>query len=242
MLVAPGTVVDTTGSPRWEPVRVTARLAEPVINLDVHRIHLDGPAAFSAYLGYVDVHGHHSLPPMRHGSAVDFALPIAAWTAPAPGPVHDLARAADQRMVWGWACSAGAYEDPQWTTVDVRRKPDAEAMHRYAPDRKVHLAAGPLKARNAAQPATLVREIVWWALAGRERLQALLDRVPGLGRLTRHGNGKVLTWRVVHDEDAVTRWRDRAWPDPAGLPGKIRAPYHHHTRAMPCSSGGQGGC
>lgn len=235
MLVEPGTVTDTTGSPRWEPVRVVAHLAEPVINLDAYRIHLDGPAAFAGYLQHVDVHGHHSLPLMGHGQAVDFDLPLATWTALAPSEVHDLARAADPGQVWGWACSAGVYEDPQWTVVDVRRKPDAEAMHRYAPDRKVHLASGPLKARNVAQPATLVREIVWWALADQAALQSLLDRVPGLGRLTRHGNGKVLAWDVVRDEDAHTRWRERVWPDPAGQPEKIRAPYHHHSREMPAA-------
>lgn len=233
MIVAPGTVADTTGDGAWTPVRVVAHLAEPVINLDAHRAHLDGPAAFGAWLQHVAEHGHDSLPPMGH-SVVDFDLPLATWTAPAPGPVHELARAADPAQVWGWACSAAIYPDPAWTVVEVRRRPEEQAMHRYAPDRKVHLAAGPLKARNVAQPAVLTQAVTWWALADPGRLRALLDRVPGLGRLTRHGNGRVARWEVIPDPDAATRWRQRVWPDPAGVPDTIRAPYHHQTRRMPC--------
>lgn len=235
MLVEPGTIVDTTTDSRWTPVRVTAHLAEPIINLDGHACHLDGPAAFAAYLAYTDRHGHHSLPPMGRDSVVDFALPLATWTAPAPGPVHQLARAATPGHVWGWACSAAAADPAAWTVVEVRRKPNSEAMHRYAPDRKVHLATGPLKARNAPHPATIVRTITWWALADPDRLHALLSRVPGLGRHTRHGNGRVHRWEVTPDPRAATLWRRRVWPDPDGTPDTIRAPYHHHTRLMPCT-------
>src|SRR5690606_30994329 len=106
--VEPRTIVDTTTDSRWTHVRATAHLAEPIINLDGHACHLDGPAAFAAYLAYTDRHGHHSLPPMGRDSVVDFALPLATWTAPAPGPVHQLARAATPGHVWGWACSAAA--------------------------------------------------------------------------------------------------------------------------------------
>lgn len=233
-LVEPGTVADTTADGAWAPVRVVAHLAEPVVNLDAHPAHLDGPAAFGAYLAYVAARGHHALPPMTSGSVADFALPMATWTAPAPGPVHELARAADPGMVWGWACSAAVYEDAAWTVVEVRRRPEEQAMHRYAPDRKVHLSAGPLKARNTAYPAVLVRTVTWWALADPAALRALLGRVPGLGRLTRHGSGRVLRWDVVPDPQAAERWRNRTWPSPGGTPGTIRAPYHHHTRRMPC--------
>ena len=96
MLVASGTARDTTGSPRWVPVRVVAHLAEPVLNLAAAPIHLDGPAAFGGYLAHVSTHGHHTLPKMGRDSAVDFDLPLATWTAPAPGGVHELARAADK--------------------------------------------------------------------------------------------------------------------------------------------------
>ena len=233
-LVDPGSVVDTTGDPGWVPVRVVARLAEPVINLDGHPAHLDGPAAWAAFEEYVAVHGHHSLPPMRHDTAVDFMLPMATWTAPAPGEVHELARAADPGLVWGWACSRAHYTPLGYVTVPMRRKPATGEAARYAPDKKWHLAAGPLKARDTPTPAVLTREITWWALANPGELERLLRRVRTLGRHTRHGNGRVLAWEITPDEEARTRWRDRTWPHPGGLPDTIRAPYHHPTRRMPC--------
>lgn len=230
----PHSVADTTGDPRWEPVRVTARLAEPVLGLDSHAAPLDGPVSWGAYLEFVSVHGHGALPAMTDDHAVDFALPLATWTAPAPEGVHELARAADRSRVWGWACSRALYPQPEYTTVPVRRRPAADEAARYTTDRKWHLAAGPLKARDTPHQAVLVREIVWYALGDPEGLQHLLGRVHGLGRHTRHGHGSVLTWEITVDPAARERWRDRPWPDPTGHPTGIRAPYHHPTRKAPC--------
>lgn len=235
-VVDAGTVVDTTGDPSWVPVRVTARLAEPVLNLDAHPLHLDGPAAFGAYLAHTADHGACALPPFGPDSCVDFALPIATWTRPAPGLVHPLALAAEAGMVWGWACSAAVYSPAAWTTVQVRRRPAVDEAARYTRDAKWHLSAGPTKARDVPHAAVITPEICWWALADPDALRRLLGRVRGLGRLTRHGNGRVLSWQVDVDDDARDRWRERTWPDPAGQPGTIRAPYHHPSRRMTCRS------
>lgn len=230
----PHTITDTTGDPRWEPVRVVARLGEPVIGIDGHGMHLDGPVSWGAYQEWVAEHGHDALPAMSDNAAVDFALPLATWTAAAPEGVHDLARAADPGQVWGWACSRAHYTAAGHTTIPVRRRPAVDEAARYATDRKWHLSAGPLKARDTPHPAVLVDQVTWWALADPEALQHLLGRVHALGRHGRHGHGRVLAWTVTVDEAARTRWRERAWPDPGGLPDGIRAPYHHRTRRMPC--------
>uniref|UniRef100_UPI001EF4566D hypothetical protein n=1 Tax=Frankia sp. CIT1 TaxID=2880974 RepID=UPI001EF4566D len=166
--------------------------------------------------------------------AVDFVLPLATWTRAAPGPVHPLAvnRAGD---AWGWACSAARYTPAAQARVEVRRKPAAGPMSRYAPDRKHHVATGPLKARDGLVPAVITPEVIWWALGDPGMVCDLLDRVTHLGRHTRHGHGRILAWDVTVDEKARGRWRERVWPDPAGAPDGIRAPYHHSSRRMPCS-------
>lgn len=228
-------VADTTEEGRWTPVRVTARLGEPVAALDTNPLCLDGPAAWGAFQAWQEAHGTRALPPMGHGQAVDFALPLATWAHPAPEGAHPAACTA-AGLAWGWACSAGVYTPLARTRVQVRRKPETPAMARYAPDRRHHLATGPLKARDTPVPATLATEVGWWALADVDALRPLLARVTHLGRHTRHGHGRVLEWRVEPDEIAWVRWRERPFPDPAGVPGSIRAPYHHHTRRMPCSS------
>lgn len=215
---APG---DTTADPAWAPVVVTARLASAVVNADTHGLHLDGPAAWGAYLAYLDVHGHGALPPMTEEHAVDFALPMATWTAGG---------------TWGWACSQAQYASLSvgHTTLAARRKPETDVMARYAPDAKHHLAAGPMKARDTPLPATLIDEVTWFALAEPEGLRRLLARVHGLGRHVRHGHGRVLEWRVEVDPGQDRwAWSDRVMPcEGAPLEG-VRAPYHHPTRKVP---------
>lgn len=241
MIVAPGTAVDTTGDPRWSPLRVTAVLAEPVVALTAGRLHLDGPLSWGAYLQHVTDCGHGSLPAMTADHCADFDLPLAVWTRPLPGGVHELACGADPGTVWGWATSAATPAgDVASTVVQVRRRPAVEAGHRYAPDARWHLSAGPQKARDVPHAAMWVRELHWWCLGDPDRLRLLLGRVPALGRLTRHGHGRVLSWTVDGDADALQRWQQRVWPDPDGRPDAIRAPYHHRSRRMPCTMPGAG--
>src|SRR5690606_1102105 len=204
---------DTTADPRWQPVRVVARLTTPVINLDSHPMHLDGPASWGAYLAYIAEHGHDALPPLSD-DAVDFALPLATW---------------NMHGTWGWACSRAHYTPVGYTTVAMRRRPAVDEMARYAPDRRHHLAAGPMKARDTPLPATLVSEITWYALADPEPLAELLDRVLSVGRLGRHGHGRARRWEG-HPHDDREASRDRDFPPPrcprpssAGAPG-TRAP------------------
>lgn len=208
---------DTTADPRWQPVRVVARLATPVIGLDSHPMHLDGPVSWGAYLAYISEHGHDALPPLSDDHVVDFALPLATW---------------NMHGTWGWACSRAHYTPVGYTTVAMRRRPAVDEMARYAPDRRHHLAAGPMKARDTPLPATLVSEITWYALADPEPLAELLDRVLSVGRLGRHGHGRVLRWEV-HPHDDREAWRDRVFPRPGGVPQSIRAPYHHPKRKVP---------
>ncbi len=228
-------VTDTSGDGGWEPLRITAMMAEPIAGWDAHGGHLDGPLSWGAFLAYEATHGRHSLPAMGPDSAVDFALPLATWTRPAPDSVHPLAINAAEE-VWGWACSAARYETTAMTKIEVRRKPAAEAMARWTKDRKHHIATGPLKARDGVVPAIVTPEIVWWALGAPDMIRDILARVTHLGRHTRHGHGRVLSWDVTVDEAARERWQRRVWPDPAGASEGIRAPYHHPSRKMPCSS------
>lgn len=233
VLVPYGSVVDTTGDPGWAPVRVTAVLAEPVVALASHPAHLDGPLSWAAYVAAR--RAGVRIPPIEPDWAPDFTLPLATWTAPAPAGCDPRLCAADPARVWGWACSRAHYNGAH-TVVVTRRRPATDVMARYTTDRRHHLSAGPLKARSQPTEATLAREVTWWALADPEPLRAALVDVPVLGRKGRHGHGRILTWHVEADPDAAARWQDRDWPDPAGLPGSLRAPYWHASRRLPCSS------
>jgi hypothetical protein len=234
-LVKPGVATDTTADGGWEPVTVTARLSEPVIGLGAHPAHLDGPAAFSAFLSWTDALGRHSLTdPDDPERCEDFALPFATWTAPAPGAVHPLALAAGDALVWGWACSRAVFEAAAHSTVQVRKHPETGVAARYARDARWDIGGGPLKARDVPFGADLVREVRWHALADPGPLLALLRRVRHLGRLGGHGNGRVLRWDIEEHRDRDA-WRDRVLPLAGGVPGSVRAPYWHPSRRMPCT-------
>ena len=90
----------------------------------------------------------------------------------------------------------------------------------------------PMKARDTPLPATLVSEITWYALADPDRSLNSWIEVLSVGRLGRHGHGRVLRWEV-HPHDDREAWRDRVLPHPDGVPQSIRAPYHHPTRQVP---------
>lgn len=235
-LVAPGTVVDTTGDGRWTPVRVEARLGEAVIGLPKDPMHLDGPLSWGAYQDALMAEDPATLrlPPMREW-AHDFVLPLATWTGPCTRPDPDpRLLAADGRSVWGWACSRAEYRVLRHAVAHVRRRPAVDEMARWTSADRYHPSLGPRRAANLQHQGVWVDRVRWWALADPGRLRQLLDRVTHVGRLARHGWGRVLSWSVVEDAEAMRRWRGRWFPAHGGQLQSVRAPYHHASRRMLC--------
>lgn len=238
-LIEPGSIGDTTSRRLVTPVRVEATLAAPLVGVPGNPLHLDGPVSWGAYLTY-----QGELPPRNPWWMVDFDLPLATWTAaPSRGDVDERLLAADGGSVWGWACSAATLRHARPTVATVRRLPDTQAMAHWTLARRHHLGLGPRRAVNGLHQATTAARAVWWALTTEiTQLEALLDRVTHLGRVTRHGNGRVLDWSVTPDDAAHTCWQERALPDrsPSARPGGIRAPYYHRSRRMPVTRPNEG--
>lgn len=236
LIVRSGEAVDTAASPRWVPFRVVARLADPVITI-ADPMHLDGPLSWCAYLAAreQDV----VLPALSRAACVDFALPLATWTAPAP-PGTDPRILGSGGLLWGWCCSRARFVERGNTAMEVRKRPPVQEYAQYATDRRHHDALGAHKARNVTMPARIVTRVEWWALGDPDASAELLTRLRGLGRVTGHGNGRVLEVTVQAggpgDRD---HWQDRDMPAPDGQghPGAVRAPYWHPSRKMPVTSG-----
>lgn len=228
-------VVDTRDDPRWQPMRVRAVLAEPVVTFG-DEIMLDGPLAKGAYMAWVREHGHHSLPPMTRDHATDFDLPLATWTAPVPegADVHPLALNGEG-LLWGWCCSRAQVEWLFDTRVEVRKKPAMAEMIARTEAKDFSVSVGTTKAKDLVFPAKVAWEISWYALGDRERVAELLGQVPGIGKLCHHGNGYVERW-IVEPMGPLERdrWMDRPMPAEGGRLVSIRAPNHHRTRRVPC--------
>lgn len=235
-VLRPDDVQDTIGGPDWVPVQVVATLAEPVITV-ADQMLLDGPLSWCAYLaareqGLV-------LPPMSRAQVGDFRLPLAVWTCPAPDGADSLALTSDGQA-WGWACSRAHWTGRGSTGAEVRKRPPVQQMARWTSAARHHDGLGPHKARNVTYPARLASSVEWWALGDPDRIADLLTRLRSLGRVTRHGNGRVASVTVRRGEWADRdRWRDRPLPDPdgAGPIGSVRAPHWHATRRMPLRDG-----
>jgi hypothetical protein len=231
-MVDGATVVDQTGDPEFVPLLVTARLAEPVVST-ADLLVGDGPLSWAAYLAARDAHA--VLPPLSPGNPpVDFALPVATWTRPAPEGTHpSLLNEAGE--VWGWAVSRGDWRPVAWTTAHTRKVPPVKEHARFAQDNRFHAALGPHKARNVPHPAAWA-DIIQWRLLGRpDPLIELLLRLKGVGRLTRHGWGRIHSVRVEPCAGPRDGWMDRPLPDPAGtVVESARAPHWHPLRRVRC--------
>jgi len=229
------TVVDTTADPRWEPMRVRAILAEPIVTTDA-LLMLDGPVAKGAYYLYIREHGRYSLPPIAE-EAVDFELPFATWTRPAPEGARLHPSLLNARgEVWGWCVSRAEADWICETKVEVRKRPPIGEFARYTDAKDHHTSLGPMKAKDVAFPARVAWELRWYALGDRDAVAHLLSLVPGLGKLCHHGWGYVERW-IVEPMGPMERdrWMARHFPASGGRIMGVRAPYHHRHRRAPCS-------
>lgn len=229
-----GAVVDTSDDPKWQPVRIRAILAEPIVT-SRGSLMLDGPLAKGAFYQFVREHGRYALPPMET-EAVDFELPLATWTRPAPegARLHpSLLNGAGE--VWGWCVSRAIADWIGETKVEVRKRPPLGEFARYTDAKNHHVSLGPMKAKDVAFPARVAWEIVWYALGDRDAVASLLGLVPGIGKLCHHGYGYVERWIVEPmGPDERDRWMDRPMPAEGGRIIGVRAPYHHRFRRAPC--------
>lgn len=238
---------DTLDDPRWQPLKITARMAEPVI-LTQPEIHLDGSLAWAAFGVYQDLGSPDGeLEPLMLDSlpwAADFDLPVARWTAPlAPGVEVDARLLTDRGEVWGWACSDVTVEWAAHARMEVRKRPAHDEMILLTEEKRLQINLGTLKAYDLAYPAFIARgPLTWYAIGDRDAVASLLARVPALGKKTHSGNGRLLrpdpsasAFTVEVHEEALERWTMRRWPTPEGRGRRvgIRPPYHHHSRRLP---------
>lgn len=225
-----------------EPLRITARMQEPIVYYG-DGLHLDGPLSYGAYMA-LPREEREALPPISGDWAEDFELPLARWVCETPLSGREDARLlTEDGAVWGWCCSAVHADWALSARHAVRKMPDTDAMVRWGKDRSVHLSGGQLKACQVEYPGAFASFLVWYALGALEEVRSLLMRVRNLGKMSNHGCGRVMEWRVEPWPEDWSRERagrlTRRMPagyrpqEPAGM-AMIRAPYHHRSRRILC--------
>jgi len=223
-------------------LRVTARLTEPFITYE-DGMHLDGVLAYGAFMG-LSPEERDALPRLEHTPwAVDFELPLARWACEQPGR-YDYRLVDEHGRVWGWKASAACYVAEVRDLAQVRKRPPLDEMRRYAKDKSVLIAGGSHKAWDLPFPTVFAPQVAWFCAGDPTEIQALLERVPALGKRTNHGHGTVAEWRVepwsedwstMKDGLLMRRVPAAMGPGSGGAPGRgaIRPPYHHRSRVCP---------
>lgn len=185
---------------RVEPLRVTAWMRSPVAFSRDDGLRLEGALSWVVVAMVTGEPPPEAFAGVRKGEYVDIAVPVA------------------DTLVAGWRvaqCSDAVLAPVAAEVVRRRRKkPHPEAMALA----KVQTAGGPWKALDIPVAAWASPVLVWYALADRERLEALLRETHALGRGRSGGLGDVEAWTVDRDESALTRWRERPLPVETGAP------------------------
>ena len=231
---------DDRDSPDWVPLKVVARMGEPIVHYE-DGLYLDGPLAYGAFCLMPD---RASLPPINAVDwPVDFDLPVAKWAVAAPEGDHDKRLLTVDGRAWGWCCSAAVVDWQRRSTHMVRKHPAIEKMVQHSSSKSFHRGAGHMKAYNLPMPTCFAHEIKWFVLGDKDGVERLLTKVRHLGKKVNHGNGRVLSWAVEEIEQDKSIWDGdklmRRMPASVcdkrtHFTGSIRAPYFHHSRVMLC--------
>jgi len=202
---------------RVEPLRVTAWMRSPVAFDRDSGLRLEGALSWVVVALVTGAPPPEAFAGVRKGEYADIAVPVA-----------DV-------EIAGWRiaqCSDAVLAPVAAEVVRRRRKkPHPEAMALA----KVQTTGGPWKALDIPVAAWASPVLTWYALADRERLEALLRETHALGRGRSGGLGNVDAWSVDRDESAVTRWRERPLPiaDASSAEGRtarvvgVRHPFWH---------------
>lgn len=98
---------------------------------------------------------------------------------------------------WWYAASQAALHGPEERT-HLHRRVSYEMLEQWTSDRVVTISAGPDKLlRRPVFSRTEMRALTFTCVGDPIRIGQLLERVPGIGRLTTHGHGWVDRWRIA---------------------------------------------
>jgi len=244
----------------YVPMRIIAVMDEPIAYLG-DLLHIDGPIAYAAFHD-LDMRTRLTIPPIETAEwPTDLRMPLSTWWCDRVGEVSDerlLRKARRDRdgaapgqrdgthpQLWGWCASAA--DDSVWAArgvLEVRKKPEAAKMVRYAKDKTLNTGAGATKAYDLSIPTVLAREVVWYAHGDPDAIQALLTaHVPAIGKKRNIGSGTVREWRVeqcdvdrsvVDEEGRLRRRIPLGAVDGAPGYGGLRPPYYHASRLAAC--------
>lgn len=238
----------------FEPCVIDADLSEPIVTYG-DGLHIDGPIAYAVFMD-LPVEEKNQIPSIESNWALDFDLPLERWTSQC-----ELPQTTDPRLtvdghlvpvdggdgfigrVWGWNSSAAvAVGVSEESRHELRKRPPIEDYVKYTESVRVETAMGPNKAKDLCFPTVIVRRIRWYAVGDIERIQWLLTRyVHSVGKLSRHGQGRISQWRVRPSRDGdlsmtgtdgrpMRRLPAMMFPERPVQMGTIRAPYFHRSR------------
>lgn len=231
---------------------IEAELSEPIISYG-DGIHIDGPIAYAVFMNLPSA-VRDKVPSIESNWAQDFDLPLDKCSIQC-----ELPQTADPRLtvdeelwptnnggylgeVWWWRCSAAiAIGLSAESRHELRKRPPVEDYVHYTKSVRSETAMGPNKAKDLSFPTMIVSQLRWYAIGDIELIQWLLSRyVHSIGKLSRHGQGRVSKWNLRSSPDDLSmigadgrpmrRLPATMFPERPVQMGTIRAPYFHRSR------------
>jgi len=231
----------------WVPMRITARMAAPVVYYD-DGLCLDGPLSWAMYAGLPQEVRDQMPPPDKEPWLPDFNLPLAKWAhVPDQDYDHDGRLTTSSGELWGWCVSHVVADWQSAGQVGVRKMAVDQEVKRWTDRKKLNLISGRFKPSDKIHPTRRADVLTWYALGDPGEVGRLLKRVTHLGKHRSGGMGRLSIdeygkpdWSVEQiDEDRSISsdgrlmrrmpfgWRGMERP---ARPMAVRAPSWHRSR------------
>lgn len=214
---------------RFQPLRVTARLAEQIIYFG-DGLHLDSILAWAAFMR-LPRDARESLPPVDLCDfPIDIELPLARWRVPCsdPSTLADARLLDADGMIWGWRATAALADWELKSSAEWRRKPPLGEYMRHTSEKRMETGAGPYKAYNVSVPTVFAHSVSWECVGDIDAVRLLLSDIHCLGKKHQRGSG-----RLLQRDDGSPQWDVEPVDGGADHGIEIAADGHLLARAMP---------
>lgn len=231
----------------WVPMRITARMASPVVYFD-DGLCLDGPLSWAMYAGLASEVRDQMPPPDKEPWLPDFDLPLAKWThQPSMDYEHDERLTTASGDLWGWCISHVVADWRVAGQMGVRKMTVDQEVKRWSGRAKINTASGRFKPDDKTYPTRRADILRWYALGDPEDVRRLLTHVTHLGKNRAGGCGALRmdskgrpdwTIETIDEDRSMTNdgqlmrrmpfgWSDMERP---ARPMAVRAPSWHRSR------------
>ena len=224
----------------YEPLKIAADMAAPIVMFPHDALPLDGMLEWAAFKSRAPVIQRYLL-----GSEANGRQPLPSINQQAFNfkiPVKRVGHKEDSDWYWAasWAQFPEGYETDKshWNRRFDGGQPGlGEYLDFQGRSEKISVSSGRYKGYHHPLSLVVTPRVEWYCLGDAEGIAKLLTKITHLGKKRSQGWGEVLRWSIYKSDRDRSQWSDAGRPMRA-LPHRqgdyrrgfhgIRPPYWHH--------------